>query len=40
MIEDLSNEIVIQVSKDKNHWVDLMMKIESMMEKPAKKTGW
>ena len=32
----LSKEVAIQVSKDKNHWVDLMMKLELMMEKPAK----
>ena len=32
----LSKEVAIQVSKDKNHWVDLMMKLELKMEKPAK----
>jgi predicted membrane protein (TIGR00267 family) len=32
----LSKEVALQVSKDKNHWVDLMMKLELMMEKPAK----
>jgi len=32
----LSKEVAIQVSKDKNLWVDLMMKLELMMEKPAK----
>jgi len=32
----LSKEVAVQVSKDKNHWVDLMMKLELMMEKPVK----
>jgi len=32
----LSEEVALQVSKDKNNWVDLMMKLELMMEKPAK----
>jgi predicted membrane protein (TIGR00267 family) len=34
--KNLSKEVAIQVSKDKNLWVDLMMKLELMMEKPAK----
>ncbi len=34
--EKLSKQVALQVSKDKNHWVDLMMKLELMMEKPAK----
>lgn len=34
--EELSKQVALQVSKDKNHWVDLMMKLELMMEKPAK----
>jgi predicted membrane protein (TIGR00267 family) len=32
----LSKEVAIQVSKNKNKWVDLMMKLELQMEKPAK----
>ena len=32
----LSKQVALQVSKNKNHWVDLMMKLELMMEKPAK----
>jgi len=36
-VEDaLSKQVALQVSKDKNHWADLMMKLELMMEKPAK----
>jgi len=34
--KSLSQQVALQVSKDKNHWVDLMMKLELMMEKPAK----
>ncbi len=32
----LSKQVALQVSKDKNHWVDLMMKLELMLEKPEK----
>ncbi len=33
---DLSKQVALQVSRNKNHWVDLMMKLELMMEKPEK----
>ena len=31
--------LALQVSKDKNRWADLMMKLELMMEKPEKNRG-
>ena len=34
--EQLSRQVAIEVSKDKNHWSDLMMKLELKMEQPAK----
>jgi vacuolar iron transporter family protein len=34
--EPLSKQVALQVSKDKNRWVDLMMKLELNVEKPAK----
>lgn len=32
----LSTEVASQISKDKDHWADLMMKLELKMEKPVK----
>lgn len=34
--ETLSKQVAFQVSKDKDHWADLMMKLELEIEKPAK----
>jgi len=34
--KDLSNQVALQISKDKNIWADFMMKLELRMEKPAK----
>jgi predicted membrane protein (TIGR00267 family) len=34
--EALSKQVAVQISKDKNHWADFMMKAELEMEKPAK----
>jgi vacuolar iron transporter family protein len=34
--KQLSTQVALQVSKDKDKWVDLMMKLELMMEKPDK----
>ena len=31
----LSNEVALQISKDKGHWADFMMKLELNMERPA-----
>jgi VIT1/CCC1 family predicted Fe2+/Mn2+ transporter len=36
MTEPLSKQVALQVSKNKDHWCDLMMKFELNMEKPAK----
>ena len=33
---DLSNQVSLQISRDKNIWADFMMKLELKMEKPAK----
>jgi VIT1/CCC1 family predicted Fe2+/Mn2+ transporter len=32
----LSKQVALQVSRNKNKWADLMMKLELKMEKPAK----
>ncbi len=32
----LSTEVALQISKDKDHWADLMMKLELKMTEPAK----
>jgi len=34
--EPLSKQVALQVSKDKNRWADIMMKLELNVEKPAK----
>jgi vacuolar iron transporter family protein len=34
--EQLSKQVALQVSKDKNHWADFMMKLELKLEKPEK----
>ena len=34
--EPLSKQVALQVSKDKNRWADIMMKLELDIEKPAK----
>ena len=34
--EPLSKQVAFEVSKNKDHWSDLMMKLELNMEKPAK----
>jgi VIT1/CCC1 family predicted Fe2+/Mn2+ transporter len=34
--EPLSKQVTLQVSKNKDHWADLMMKLELNMEQPAK----
>ena len=34
--ESLSKQVALQVSKNKNHWVDLMMNLELKLERPAK----
>jgi len=34
--EPLSRQVALQVSKNKDHWSDLMMKLELNMEQPAK----
>jgi predicted membrane protein (TIGR00267 family) len=34
--EPLSKQVALQVSKNKDHWSDLMMKLELNMEQPAK----
>lgn len=31
----LSKQVALQISKDKNHWADFMMKLELNMEKPV-----
>ena len=32
----LSKQVAFQISKDKNRWAELMMKLELKMERPAK----
>jgi predicted membrane protein (TIGR00267 family) len=32
----LSKQVALQISKDKNHWADFMMKLELKLEKPEK----
>ena len=34
--QSLSKEVALQISRDKNRWVDLMMKLELRMERPSK----
>ena len=34
--ETLSKQVALQISKDKDRWADLMMKLELEMERPAK----
>ena len=34
--ENLSNQVALQISKNKNLWADFMMKLELKMERPAK----
>lgn len=34
--ESLSKQVALQISKDKDRWVDFMMKLELELEKPAK----
>jgi predicted membrane protein (TIGR00267 family) len=34
--EPLSKQVALEVSKNKDHWSDLMMKLELKMERPAK----
>jgi VIT1/CCC1 family predicted Fe2+/Mn2+ transporter len=34
--KSLSKQVALQVSRDKNHWADLMMKLELKMERPSK----
>src|ERR1700730_8447301 len=34
--KSLSNQVAIQISKNKNLWADFMMKLELKMERPAK----
>ena len=34
--KSLSQQVALQVSKNKNHWVDLMMNLELKLERPAK----
>jgi VIT1/CCC1 family predicted Fe2+/Mn2+ transporter len=34
--ESLSRQVAVQISKDKVHWADFMMKLELNMERPAK----
>jgi len=34
--KNLSNQVALQISKDKNLWADFMMKLELKMERPAK----
>jgi len=34
--EPLSKQVAVQISKDKNRWVDFMMKLELNMEQPAR----
>ena len=34
--ESLSKQVALQISKDKDRWVDFMMKLELELEKPAR----